>query len=100
MTSLLAALACSILGRMSNERLGVEQAVMCLFLMQLQFSTCDLLTEAKYAEKMQSKPEAGPDLMTFVWFGLQGGGLLATIMVGPLMQHFGPKAPYLLAMLP
>jgi len=99
-TSILGVLACSALARLSHDRLGVEQAVLCLFVMQLQYSTCDLLTEAKYAEKMQSKPEHGPDLMTFVWFGLQGGGLAATMMVGPVMDHFGPKACYLIALLP
>merc|ERR1719321_279721 len=38
--------------------------------------------------------------MTYVWFGLQAGGLGATMLVGPLMSHFGTKAPYLVATLP
>jgi len=38
--------------------------------------------------------------MTFVWFGLQAGGLFATAMVGPVIKYHGPKVPYLLAVLP
>jgi folate/biopterin transporter len=99
-SSVLGVIALSFLGAANQGVLSIEKVVACLFLVSLQFSTCDLLTEAKYAEKMQEKPEHGPDLMTFVWFGLQVGGLVATLMVGPLMAHFGPKAPYLLALLP
>lgn len=38
--------------------------------------------------------------MTYVWFGLQSAGLLATVMVGPVLGHLGPKSPYLIALLP
>jgi len=88
------------LGSLPSHMLSVEKIVMCLFLMQLQFSTCDLLTEAKYAEKMQAKPEQGPNLMTFVWFGLHAAGLAATIFVGVVLSFFGNQAPYLIALLP
>lgn len=100
LASLLGMLACGCVGVLPQTHFGVDRLVACLFLMQLQFSTCDLLVEAKYAEKMQSKPEHGPALMTFVWFGLQVGGLVAIATVGPIMHHFGPKVPYLIALLP
>mmetsp|Transcript_57754 Transcript_57754/g.185631 ORF Transcript_57754/g.185631 Transcript_57754/m.185631 type:complete len:557 (-) Transcript_57754:78-1748(-) len=98
--SALGIVACASVGTLPQNHLSIERLVGCLFLIQLQFSTCDLLTEAKYAEKMQSKPEHGPALMTFVWFGLQAGGLLATALVGPIMKQYGPKLPYLVALLP
>jgi len=100
LSSVLGVAALAMLGAAPQGLLSIERVVGCLFLVSLQFSTCDLLTEAKYAEKMQAKPEHGPDLMTFVWFGLQVGGLIATLLVGPAMAHWGPKAPYLLALLP
>lgn len=78
----------------------VECAAIFIFLIQLQVSACDLLAEAKYAEKMQDKPAHGPDLMAYVWFGLQAGGLLATLLIGPLLQNFGVKAVYAGAVLP
>ncbi|CAK0865948.1 unnamed protein product [Prorocentrum cordatum] len=96
LATMLGIVGCAALAKIPAERLSVNAVVFCLFCMQLQFSSCDLLTEAKYAEKMQSNPARGPDLMTFVWFGLQGGGLLATLMVGPVLDHYGPKAPFLI----
>jgi len=100
LTSVFGGLACLMLGGLPPTVLTIERAVACLFLLQLQFSTCDLLTEAKYAEKMQANPDRGPDLMTFVWFGLMAGGLLATIFVGPMLTAFGPKAIYKIALVP
>lgn len=100
LSSILGVGALAMLGAAPQGFLSIERVVGCLFLVSLQFSTCDLLTEAKYAEKMQAKPEWGPDLLSFVWFGLQAGGLIATIVVGPVMSHYGPKAPYLLALVP
>merc|ERR1719440_8996 len=90
----------AILGVVPQAHLGIEFVVVCLFLMQLNGSTCDLLTEATYAEKMQANPEHGPDLMTFVWFGLQTAGLFATVLIGPVIHHYGTKVPYMLAVIP
>merc|ERR1719215_184042 len=98
--SAVGAVSLALIGVSARVHLTVTGLVICMFFVQLQFSTCDLLTEAKYAEKMQSNPEHGPALMTFVWFGLQVGGLFATAMSGPVINHYGPKAPYLLAVIP
>lgn len=91
-------MACGVIGLVPHDHLSVVRLVVCLFMVQLQLSVCDLLTEAKYAEKMQSKPEQGPALMTFVWFGLQVGGLIATAGIGPTIKFLGPKAPYCIAL--
>jgi len=100
LSSLFGVAACATVGGVQQSHLSIARLVGCLFLMQLQFSTCDLLSEAKYAEKMQSRPEHGPALMTFVWFGLQVGGLVATVLIGPVLKHCGPKVPYLIALIP
>jgi len=92
--------ACASIGVAPHDHMSVGRLVVCLFLMQLQLSTCDLLTEAKYAEKMRAKPEQGPALMTFVWFGLQFAGLVAVALVGPIMKHFGNQVPFLIALIP
>jgi folate/biopterin transporter len=62
----------------------------------LQSSVVDLLTEAKYSEKMRQHTEYGPDLVTFVWSGVALGGLLGTGTVGAILQYGGgPKTVYL-----
>lgn len=92
--------ACAAIALSPQSGMSITQLVSALFLVQLMLSTCDLLTEAKYSEKMRAKPKHGPALMTFVWFGLTLGGLVAVVFVGPVMQRFGPKAPYLVTLLP
>mmetsp|Transcript_53130 Transcript_53130/g.137245 ORF Transcript_53130/g.137245 Transcript_53130/m.137245 type:complete len:568 (+) Transcript_53130:99-1802(+) len=92
--------ACASIGVVPHEHMSIARLVICLFMMQLQLSTCDLLTEAKYAEKMRLKPEQGPALMTYVWFGLQFAGLVAVALIGPIMKHFGNRVPFLIALLP
>merc|ERR1719189_2157959 len=64
------------------------------------FSTVDLLTEAKYAERMRSKPEHGPALMSYVWGGVTAAGLVATLLVGPVLTHWDAKVPFVIALLP
>merc|ERR1740117_2332192 len=93
-------MACALVGFMPQPELSVQNVVLLLFLIQFQLSCCDLLTEAKYAERMQAKPDQGPNLMTFVWFGLQFGGLIATIAIGPVLTRFGPKVPFMVAVVP
>jgi len=99
-SSVLGLFACATIGLIPQTSLSVHRLVMCLFGMQLMFSTCDLLTEAKYAEKMRSRPEHGPALMTYVWFGLNAGGLVATAVAGSVITQFGVKLPFIVALLP
>mmetsp|Transcript_61290 Transcript_61290/g.143436 ORF Transcript_61290/g.143436 Transcript_61290/m.143436 type:complete len:553 (+) Transcript_61290:68-1726(+) len=79
---------------------GVSVAVICLALVNLQLSTCDLLTEARYAAKMQKAPEAGPDLLTYVWAGINFMTLMAMLVSGPLIHAFGARAAFLCAAAP
>ncbi|CAE8586148.1 unnamed protein product [Polarella glacialis] len=98
--TILGMFAFACIGVLPQQHLSIMGLVVCLFLINLQFSTCDLLAEAKYAEQMQAKPEHGPALMSFVWSGMTAAGLIATIMIGPIMLHLGPKAPFILAIIP
>ena len=100
LVAVLGSAATACIGSVPQSQLTITSLVFCLFLIQLQLSTTDLLTEAKYAEKMQTKPKEGPALMSYVWFGLQCGGLVAMLMVGPIMSHFGPKLPFLVVLVP
>jgi len=89
--------AVATIGLVGHDTLSVTNFVICIFLLQLQMSTCDLLVEAKYAERMRSKPAYGPALMTFVWFGLNAGGLVATAFAGPVLARFGNRSVFLIS---
>lgn len=89
LVAVLGTAAMTTIGLVPRDSLTITSLVLCLFMIQLQLSTTDLLTEAKYAEKMQMKPKEGPALMSYVWFGLQMGGLCATLLtLGALMGVF------------
>jgi len=100
LTTCLGLVACATVGLVPQEHLSITRIVGCFFLMSLMYSTADLLTEAKYAEKMRSKPEQGPALMSFVWGGMTMAGLAATALVGPVLTHWGSKTPFVIALVP
>jgi len=89
-----------LIGLMSSAVLSVSFLVLFLFVASLQNSTCDLLSEAKYAEKMRTVPDHGPALLTYVWFGMQAGGLVAVGMSGAIIHNFSPKVPFVIAAIP
>lgn len=97
-TSFIAAAAHLTIGL--SPGLPVRTVVACLLLGCMQVSMVDLLSEARYAEKIREHPEHGPDLMTYVWGGITLGNLLATGSVGFVIEHFGASAVYLLIAAP
>lgn len=99
-TSILGVVATLLVGACPTATLPIIAVVMCFFLIQMQGSAADLLSEAKYAEKMRLCPSHGAALMTYVWFGMQIGGLAAVLFSGVIIARFGPHAVYALAAIP
>eukprot|EP00928_Gymnodinium_smaydae_P009542 TRINITY_DN13577_c1_g7_i1.p1 TRINITY_DN13577_c1_g7~~TRINITY_DN13577_c1_g7_i1.p1 ORF type:complete len:545 (-),score=115.44 TRINITY_DN13577_c1_g7_i1:257-1891(-) len=98
--SVLGGIALASAAFLPQNVLTVGLFVVCLFMAALQQSTCDLLSEAKYAEKMQTAPQHGPSLLSYVWFGLTLGGLFATLISGPVLDKFGPTSMFAVALVP
>jgi len=99
-TSVLGALACILIGVMPQQMLSITSIIVLGFFFNLQVSTCDLLSEAKYAEKMQRSPAKGSSLLTYVWFGMNVAGFVATITSGTLIHQMGPKVLFIVAAVP
>jgi hypothetical protein len=75
-----------------NLRVVGEIAVSSLLLLvNVQVSTCDVLCEAQYARQMQSRPESGSSMVSFVWGCFQAGGIIAALFVGPLADSYDPQ---------
>ena len=64
-------------------------------LMFLQVAIVDLLVEAKYAEAIRGNPQHGPLLVTFVWVGVFGFGMISTGVVGWAIQTWQDKLGYI-----
>ena len=56
--------------------------VLCLVGINFEMAIVDLLTESRYAEKMQEFPESGSDIMTFVSALQSIGSIIALSFVG------------------
>mmetsp|Transcript_22348 Transcript_22348/g.31292 ORF Transcript_22348/g.31292 Transcript_22348/m.31292 type:complete len:604 (-) Transcript_22348:157-1968(-) len=82
------------------KTIKLQNAIACLLLMQLHIAWSDLLTEAKYSEKIRQKPAHGSDLISFVWGGLSIAQLLAVATVGQLIEHLGAKYVFALSVIP
>ncbi|CAJ1366817.1 unnamed protein product [Effrenium voratum] len=93
-------IALLVVGAMPHDLLPVPLLVTCLFLMQSQLSVCDILSEAKYAEKIQELPAYGPHVLSYVWFGMNIGSLLGMSLSGLVLAVASPKLPYLISALP
>jgi hypothetical protein len=77
---------------------GEVLTTLCLFFMFMQVMVVDLLTEAKYAEKLKEHPDHGPDLMSFVWGGIFAISILSYIVVGLVIEHMHVRWCYGFAM--
>lgn len=98
-SSLLGVMGYCMVG-LGNSHVEIQFTVMMMFFIALQASTCDLLTEAKYAESLNKNPKYGPDLMTYVWSGINVAGIAALLAVGWMISTFGPRMPYFVAIVP
>merc|ERR1719379_316949 len=100
MTSVLGVICYILVGSSNVDNLHVNVVVGAFIMMQMQASTADLLSEARYASKIRLHPEHGPALLGYVWSGMQVGGMMAVVFSGVIISRFGPNAVYLIAALP
>jgi hypothetical protein len=91
-TSLMSVVCFLCVGITSPTTLPITLLVVCFIFMQLQASTADLLSEAKYAERMREVPSHGPALLSYVWFGMQVGGLSLCCFLALSLLAPGPIA--------
>mmetsp|Transcript_9453 Transcript_9453/g.19960 ORF Transcript_9453/g.19960 Transcript_9453/m.19960 type:complete len:564 (+) Transcript_9453:71-1762(+) len=90
--------ASAALAHLWSTETSIWATTMCLFVTQMQIAVCDLLTEATYAERMRQQPDQGPNLVLFVWAGINFGSLMATSTVGSILSYGGPRLLYLFAL--
>lgn len=96
MTTMLAMVGAGLLG--TGIVSSVHLVVACLFLIFLQISSVDVLVEAKQSEEVKQKAKLGPEFFTFTWLGINVGQVASVCLLGPLIHHFGPRIPFIVAM--
>eukprot|EP00440_Ansanella_granifera_P041737 gb/GFBE01045254.1/.p1 GENE.gb/GFBE01045254.1/~~gb/GFBE01045254.1/.p1 ORF type:complete len:554 (+),score=117.67 gb/GFBE01045254.1/:1-1662(+) len=98
--SVTGALAFLAVGAIPQNMLPVPLLVASFFMQAMQLSSIDILSEAKYAEKIREKPQYGPNILSYVWFGLNAGSLLGMLLSGVVIGGFSAKLPYLISAFP
>eukprot|EP01062_Namystynia_karyoxenos_P065272 TRINITY_DN5872_c0_g1_i1.p1 TRINITY_DN5872_c0_g1~~TRINITY_DN5872_c0_g1_i1.p1 ORF type:complete len:609 (+),score=124.01 TRINITY_DN5872_c0_g1_i1:149-1828(+) len=73
---------------------SVEATTLQMWFIVLQVALCDLMTEAVYTARMRHLPELGPDLVSFVWAGIQFASLVSNVSAGSIIGSYGPRACY------
>jgi hypothetical protein len=100
LASLVAVVAYSLIGFLPHGKFHVKIIVLCCHFGMVQISLLDLLTEAGYSAKIRLHPDQGPDLLTFVWIGITSGAIVATLIVGLVLEHLGVRVLYGLCTVP
>jgi len=88
--------ACLCVGFNPASTMPVLVVTVCFLFLNFMLSTNDILTEAKYAEKIRESPEVGPSLMTYVWSGMNVTGLGGIVLAGVLAAH-SPTSAYIVS---
>jgi folate/biopterin transporter len=100
LTTLAGITAYASLGLIPETLMPVGVAVIFVFMATSQTSTADLLAEAKYSEKIKANPEHGPSLLSYVWLGMQVGGLVAIAASGVVLTYYGWHAVFAMTVVP
>lgn len=90
----------AIIGYSHTDQIPVSYIVVGLFGITQHFSVTDLMTEAKYSERLQQNPRHGPNLITWVWSGINAGSIFALAIVGSVLAYGGPHLIFKLAIVP
>lgn len=100
LTSMIGVASAAWIGFTTRDTISILGCVLALLGMSLQASTCDLLTEATYSERLQERPQYGPDLITYIWGGIGVGNMIAISFVGCLITTLGARAVFLACLFP
>ena len=90
---MLVASVCSVVASVTFGLVGgadfftAEIATALIWVVCLQISLCDLLTEAKYARMLREHADHGPALMSWVWGGMYAAQLVSTGITGLTLQY-------------
>ncbi len=99
-SSIISTISCILISVLWIGILTPEIITILFFLIFTSIAINDLLTEAKYSEKIKENPKYGPDCVSFVWGGVFIGEIFSVIFTGLLMSFNHKRLLYLIASIP
>lgn len=88
------------LGILPTDQVNYPILAVGLFLISFQVSFCDLMSEAKYTEKMAECPSRATALMAYVQFGVLAGNLTASLLLAPMLAFLGEQGLFIFLAIP
>nr|CAJ2467729.1 unnamed protein product [Leishmania braziliensis] len=80
-----------IYGLLPAKESSADVAAALIFLSSWGKANVDILSEGHYSRLMRQNPQPGPAMVSWIWFWIMTGALVATIMNGPLADAGKPQ---------
>jgi folate/biopterin transporter len=87
LTSIFGVASMLAIGMLPQGFLSINSIVVCMVVCTTQYSVCDLLSEAAYAERIQDNPKRGPCLVSYVWGGVTVMSTIAVALSGCIIDY-------------
>jgi folate/biopterin transporter len=87
LTSIFGVASMLAIGMLPQGFLSINGIVVCMVVCTTQYSVCDLLSEAAYAERIQDNPKRGPCLVSYVWGGVTVMSTIAVALSGCIIDY-------------
>lgn len=97
---ILSSISCLLITIIWTHNLNPELFTLLLIIVYISIGVTDLLTEAKYSEKIKIFHDQGPKLISFVIGGLFLGEMLSIILSGLLIHINQKRILYLISCIP
>ncbi|KAG5484175.1 hypothetical protein CUR178_07329 [Leishmania enriettii] len=80
-----------VYGLLPAKTSSADVAAAFIFLSTWGKANMDILSEGHYSRLMRQNPKPGPALVSWIWFWIMTGSLIATVMNGPLADAGKPQ---------
>ncbi|CBZ32158.1 folate/biopterin transporter, putative [Leishmania donovani] len=80
-----------IYGLLPAKEASADVAAAFIFLSTWGKANVDILSEGHYSRLMRQNPKPGPSMVSWVWFWIMVGAIIATVMNGPLADAGKPQ---------
>ncbi|CAG9570012.1 putative folate/biopterin transporter [Leishmania major strain Friedlin] len=80
-----------IYGLLPAKEASADVACAFIFLSTWGKANVDILSEGHYSRLMRENPKPGPSMVSWIWFWIMVGAIIATVMNGPLADAGKPQ---------
>ncbi|CAG9570011.1 putative folate/biopterin transporter [Leishmania major strain Friedlin] len=78
-------------GLLPAKEASADVAATFIFLSTWGKANVDILSEGHYSRLMRENPKPGPSMVSWIWFWIMVGAIIATVMNGPLADAGKPQ---------